>query len=130
MPTPLESRVFTALILGGRATRVAEANSSFITVQIPVESSGLPNTMHAAGRNKAGPQSTHGHKETISGKYVSVEKVDLIEQDTKIKWEMATASDAGGNIPMWMQKLGTPGAITKDVGLVFKWLHDERTSNS
>ena len=33
---------------------------------------------------------------------------------------MAVASDASGVLPMWAQKMGLPGAITKDVGLFFK----------
>ena len=45
-----------------------------------------------------------------------------------IKWVMATASDAKGKLPMWMQKLGVPGAVVKDVGLVMKWLHDRRVN--
>ena len=39
---------------------------------------------------------------------------------------MATASDANGWLPMWVQKLGIPGAIVKDVGYFMKWILDER----
>ena len=41
---------------------------------------------------------------------------------------MATASDAGGYLPMWAQKLGTPGAIVNDVGLFMKWIDGKRSS--
>ena len=44
----------------------------------------------------------------------------------QIEWLMATASDAGGWLPMWMQRLGTPGAIVKDVGLFMKYIKKER----
>ena len=44
----------------------------------------------------------------------------------EVNWIMATASDAKGWLPMWMQKLGVPGAVVKDVGLVMKWLQDRR----
>lgn len=36
-------------------------------------------------------------------------------------WEMKTASDASGNLPMWMQKMGVPGAIVKDVPLALEF---------
>ena len=34
--------------------------------------------------------------------------------------------DAGGNIPLSVQKLGIPSAIVKDVGCFLKWLQDKR----
>ena len=37
--------------------------------------------------------------------------------EQNIDWVMATASDAKGWLPMWMQKLGVPSAVVKDVGL-------------
>ena len=39
---------------------------------------------------------------------------------------MVTASDAKGWLPMWMQKLGVPGAVLADVGLVLKWIVNVR----
>ena len=39
---------------------------------------------------------------------------------------MATASDAKGWLPMWMQKLGVPGAVVKDVGLFIGWIREQR----
>lgn len=41
---------------------------------------------------------------------------------------MATASDAGGYLPMWAQKLGIPGAVVNDVGLLMKWIDGKRSS--
>ena len=63
--------------------------------------------------------------------YTSVERCILRENpDTPSKgeiiWMMATASDARGWLPMWMQKLGVPGAVIKDVGLVMKWVQEVR----
>lgn len=49
-----------------------------------------------------------------------------IPSEKEITWIMATASDAKGWLPMWMQKLGVPGAVVKDVGLVIKWLQERR----
>lgn len=51
------------------------------------------------------------------GRYVSVERVMLDEDKgsdaKKIQWMMATASDAGGNLPMGVQKMGVPSAVIK-----------------
>lgn len=41
---------------------------------------------------------------------------------------MATASDAKGNLPMAVQKLGVPGAIVNDVGFFIRWNAERRAS--
>lgn len=112
IPPPLQNRVFTVLVIS------AKRHNEFITVQIPVETRHLPGTKYAdEGRITA-------------GMYVSVERGELVQDGTKTRWEMATASDAGGNLPMWAQKLGTPGAVVKDVGLVLEWCEDRRNGGS
>lgn len=108
IPPPLQNRVFTVLVI------TAKRRHEFITVQIPVETRHLPGTKY------------EGDGKVTMGMYVSVERGDLVEEERKTRWEMATASDAGGRLPMWAQKLGTPGAVVKDVGLVVKWLADRR----
>ena len=57
--------------------------------------------------------------------YTSIEHAQILP-DQNIQWVMATASDAKGWLPMWMQKLGVPGAVVKDVGLFMKWIGDIR----
>lgn len=58
-------------------------------------------------------------KDVVEGKYVSVERIQSAKRTTDgqdelvTKWDMKTASDAGGNLPMTVQKLGVPGAIAK-----------------
>ena len=39
---------------------------------------------------------------------------------------MATASDAKGNLPMFVQKFGVPGAVLKDVGFFIGWTEKRR----
>ena len=39
---------------------------------------------------------------------------------------MATASDAKGNLPMFAQKMGVPGAVLKDVGYFVGWCAKQR----
>ena len=48
------------------------------------------------------------------------------EGEEEVEWVMATASDARGALPGWVQKLGTPGAVVKDVGLFLGWVDGRR----
>ena len=65
----------------------------------------------------------------ISSVYTSVERC-YVKPDLDVEWIMAVASDTKGWLPMWMQKLGLPGAIVKDVGLFTKWTAENRARNS
>lgn len=48
----------------------------------------------------------------------------------RIRWTMATTSDAGGNIPKWVQRNwtlgGVPRAVVADVGLFIDWTMKRR----
>ncbi|KAI1083314.1 hypothetical protein F5B20DRAFT_458709 [Whalleya microplaca] len=57
--------------------------------------------------------------------YVSVERFRVM-QDGSTEWLMATASDAAGALPMWVQTLAAPGVIWKDVPLFLAWIAKER----
>lgn len=46
--------------------------------------------------------------------YVSVERIRFLPSNGEIEWIMATASDAGGVLPQFIQNLAVPGAIAKD----------------
>ena len=66
-------------------------------------------------------------KGTVLGSYVSVERVrKLPGWDGEIEWLMATASDARGVLPHWVQALAVPGQIAKDVPLFLAWTARER----
>ena len=43
-----------------------------------------------------------------------------------VEWLMCTASNAGGNLPMCLQKPALPGAIRKDVPLFLEWNEKRR----
>ncbi|EQK98773.1 hypothetical protein OCS_05509 [Ophiocordyceps sinensis CO18] len=43
-----------------------------------------------------------------------------------VEWTMATASDAGGVVPAWVQRLAVPAQIAKDVDMFLGWIADER----
>ena len=66
-------------------------------------------------------------KKVVVASYVSVERVrKLPAWDGEIEWIMATASDARGVLPMWVQTMAVPGQIAKDVPLFLAWLARER----
>lgn len=68
----------------------------------------------------------------VVGAYASVERVRLLPTgvgDNRgtgvVEWVMATASDARGILPSWVQGMAVPGQISKDVRLFLRWLQEE-----
>lgn len=108
LPAPLNKRHFSTMVVAGRK------GDEFIDAQLPVDLRGVPEAKYANDSSK------------VAGIYVSVEHGKLIENGSKTEWRMATASDAGGALPMWAQKMGLPGAIAKDVGLFVAWRQEQR----
>ena len=127
MPPPLANRVFPVLVVKARNT--IKTPNSFIVVQIPLEISKLPGALYANGRYKKDGDTAQKRKDVTMGVYVSIERCEY-QNSGHVKWFMATASDAKGNLPIWLQKTGIPGAITKDVGLVVEWLDKRRKSKA
>lgn len=60
--------------------------------------------------------------------YASIELCRLVADQgvEMVEWTMATTSDAKGWLPMWVQKLGIPGAISKDVAYFMNWVAGRR----
>ncbi|QIW95525.1 hypothetical protein AMS68_001043 [Peltaster fructicola] len=112
LPMPLEKRVFSVLVVS------AKKAGEFIDVQLPLDLSGVSKAKYVDA-----PSITEGI-------YVSIEYGKLIDDGARVEWRMATASDAKGNLPMWAQKLGVPGAVVKDVGLFMDWRMRERNNRS
>lgn len=112
LPTPLEKRVFSVLVVSAKKT------DEFIDVQLPLDLRGIAKAKYVDASG------------IVEGIYTSVEYGKLIENGAKVEWRMATTSDAKGNLPMWTQKLGIPGAIAKDVGLFVDWRMKERGKRS
>jgi len=111
--------VFSTLVVRGK-----DSPSSFVVAQIPVDLSAVSAAMYSTGRNRTEGDSAQKREKVTVGQYVSVERVKMLDRD--ILWEMATASDAKGNLPMMLQKLGVPGAVVKDVGYFMKWTAEKR----
>lgn len=109
IPPPLNNRVFSVLVITAKKT------DRFIVVQIPVDLAKVPGAKYDRD------------SKVTAGMYCSIEYGQLIDDGSKVKWQMATASDAKGVLPMWAQKLGVPGAVVKDVGLFIDWTQKRRS---
>ncbi|KAF2644298.1 hypothetical protein P280DRAFT_229412 [Massarina eburnea CBS 473.64] len=148
----LSDRVFTVLVLAFRnmspSSEVPDAViSESINVQIPIDISRFPlpiirrahTSLYATLHSKSAKhvyqnqhpdasaeqsQKTKAGKGIVVGRYASVERIRLSHEEGKetTKWEMQTVSDAGGNLPSWVQKMGVPGAIAKDVPLALQFI--------
>lgn len=120
IPAPLNNRVFPVLVISGKRNNenLVMKDKEFLVVQIPVSTKGLPNAKY------------HDVSKVTEGMYVSIEKCELVEEGSKVQWQMATASDARGSLPMWAQRMGVPGAIVKDVGLFIDWCAKNRRGRS
>lgn len=124
IPGPLNNRVFSTLV-----TRGFTRGGAFIVVQIPVDIRALSTAIYSNGKNTSQGDTPEKRRKMTRGQYVSIERVKE-QDDGNIMWEMATASDAGGWLPMAIQKMGVPGAVVKDVGFFMKWAADRRKQAS
>ena len=115
IPPPLNDRVFNVIVL---TAKHGSGNESLV-VQIPVETGGMPRAKYSGGKGNV-----------TEGMYTSIERGELLDDGAKLKWQMATASDAKGVLPMWAQKMGVPGAVVKDVGLFVKWCAERRAGQA
>ncbi|TDZ73098.1 hypothetical protein CTRI78_v001262 [Colletotrichum trifolii] len=110
LAVPLNNRVFPELILSAKAKDVDE----FIVVSIPVSDLA---TSDYGGLVK--------EKGVVVAAYVSVERVRRLPTGA-IEWIMATASDAKGVLPAWLQAKAVIGVVAKDVALFLGWIAEER----
>jgi hypothetical protein len=119
VPAPLNKRVFPVVVITARKATPPhnEPGCSFLVVQIPVSLEGVSNAKY------------HNVPKVTEGIYCAIERGELVEEGKKVMWQMATASDAKGVLPMWAQKMGVPGAVIKDVGLFIKWAEERRTKD-
>lgn len=120
LPFPVANRTFPVLILTAKTSA-----TDGIVVQIPIDTQDFPDSrvLYTNGRNRrdASTDNPEKRKKMIPAVYVSIERIKLDEAKDEVEWVMATASDAKGWLPMFLQKMGIPGAVVKDVGLFVKW---------
>ena len=55
--------------------------------------------------------------------YVSVEMLKYNNESKELEWYMATTSDAGGMIPLFVQKLGIDKAVVEDIPSFLKYIN-------
>ena len=65
-------------------------------------------------------------KGVVLAAYASVERIRKLPESGEIEWIMATASDAKGILPLFLQTKAIPGQIAKDVGMFLGWINKER----
>lgn len=140
MPATTSPRCFPVLVVTASVSA-----SEFLAVTLPVDISIFSGAFYSNKRNKKEGTDSQAKKSVQLANYVAVERVHkypkqtthtghthdeqkdvkhVHESEEEIEWVMATASDAGGAIPMVAQRMGVPGAIVKDVGLFLKWIHN------
>jgi hypothetical protein len=66
-------------------------------------------------------------KSLVVAAYTSIERIRILPTNGDVEWIMATASDAGGVLPQWMQNLAVPSAVAKDVEMFLAWIPSQRT---
>lgn len=116
-PKPLNNRTFPVLQLVASLHDTEE----FLVTSIPL--SDFERSEYAVAAKEKG---------LVVAAYTSIERIRILPAANKggkqgeIEWIMATASDAKGVLPQWMQKLAVPGQVAHDVDLFLKWLPGER----
>lgn len=78
----------------------------------------------------------HVLRGAVVGAYVSVERVRRVQSGEdgggggSIEWIMATASDAKGVLPLWVQTRAVPGQVAVDVPYFLGWVDGQRRRQS
>ncbi|CZT49643.1 uncharacterized protein RSE6_10521 [Rhynchosporium secalis] len=112
-PKPLSNRVFTVV----QIIAALSGTSEFLVISIPITDFG-----------KSPYADFAKDKSLVAGAYASVERIRILPSNGEIEWIMATASDAGGLIPQWVQNLAVPAAVAKDVDFFMSWIPSQRTN--
>ncbi|CAG8981697.1 hypothetical protein HYALB_00006570 [Hymenoscyphus albidus] len=110
-PKPLNNRTFPVIQITADLVGAQE----FIVVSIPLNDF------------EKSPYSEFAKdKSLVIAAYTSIERIRILPANSDIEWIMATASNAKGVLPQWMQNLAVPGAIAKDVDFFMSWIPSQR----
>lgn len=110
-PKPLKTRVFPTL----QVSAEREGDKEFVVVSIPITD--METNPHAEYARE---------KSVVVGKYVAVERIRRLPDSGDIEWIMATAADAGGVLPQWMQNMAMSGLTPHDVEWYMEWVSKQR----
>lgn len=140
LPFPLSPRAFPVLVITAKTDR-----DGFVIVQLPVNVESLQVAFYSTRRNEREESNALKRKKPVLGYsqpslpvpkcnrilimnprvYTSIERC-ILRADHDIEWIMATTSDAKGCLPLWIQRMGIPGAIFKDVKFLLEWILKKR----
>ncbi|KKY25199.1 hypothetical protein UCRPC4_g02005 [Phaeomoniella chlamydospora] len=145
---PLKPRCFPVLVI---TAILSDEPNAFLVITVPVDLSRQPKSFYSSSRNITEGDTKQKTQKPVLGVYSAVEIVRKIPtppsataaaaggnpqqkqqlsngpgKPGEIEWIMATASDAKGNVPLGIQKLGIPGVVVKDVGYFLKWIEQVR----
>lgn len=112
MPATMSRRAF-AVVQMTAALKGAD-EKEFVVVSIPLRS--FEHAPEARYCRESG---------VVVGAYAAVERVRKLPTGPT-EWVMATASEAGGFLPSWLQARAVPGQIAKDVPLFIAWADRQR----
>ena len=86
------------------------------------EETGLETSMVVCLRaNRPLKESTIYKRHTMAY-YASVEKLEYDYKNGSLTWTMCTSSDAGGNVPKWLQNATISKTVAKDVPYLFDYV--------
>jgi len=114
-PKPLKNRTFPVVQIAAELSGTEE----FLVVSIPLNDF-----------DKSPYAEFAKDKSLVMAAYTSIERIRVLPSNGDVEWIMATASDAGGVLPQWMQNLAVPGAVAKDVELFLSWIPSQRGGQS
>lgn len=120
-PKPLKNRTFPVLQLSASLLDTDE----FMVISIPLSDF----EKHEHSRDAK-------DKKLVVAAYVSIERIRILPAASmggkagEIEWIMATASDAKGVLPQWMQNVAVPGQVAHDVDMFLKWIPSQRTKSA
>lgn len=63
--------------------------------------------------------------ENVQGVYSSIERIELDETKGTWNWRMCTCSDAGGNVPKWVQNAMISKNVAMDVPNYLNWVSEK-----
>jgi hypothetical protein len=125
-PPPTSARCFPVLV-----ATASLGPDEFVAVTVPVTlGASVSAAFYSSGRHAKEGKTPQQRKPVVLGIYAAVETVKRRPREgaetgvegKEVEWIMATASDAKGNLPMWLQKMSVPGLLPKDVSYFMKWI--------
>ncbi|EPE29280.1 hypothetical protein GLAREA_00440 [Glarea lozoyensis ATCC 20868] len=114
-PKPLKNRTFPVV----QVTAMLAGAKEFLVISIPL-----------TDFDKSPYSKFAKDKSLVIASYTSIERVRVLPDSGDIEWIMATASNAKGVLPQFVQNMAVPGAIAKDVEFFMSWIPTQRASGN